>query len=265
MTPLKPTLTFHCPEKWDNMKVGLLSRHCENCQRDVQDFTKMSREEILQFLLTNRDNKVCGRIHKSQLDYNHHEILVTIHSYLQKTKSSNLSFYLLSLSAIMMLGCSQPELVDKSQMNKTSTTASNEPGVDAIIEPDTLSVDFENMLLGMIYLEDSLESRNAIKRVAEVMPEFPGGFENYLTYITKNLKYPESEQKQKIEGTIVVSFIVEADGKIKDPIIIKSISRSINFDREVLRLIKEMPDWKPGQQDGQNIEVEITLPIRFEL
>src|SRR5688572_26256281 len=112
---MKPTLTFNCPEKWENMKIGVVSRYCENCRKDVQDFTAMSRGEILYYLWTHRNEKVCGRIAKSQLDYHHEEILVTIESYLKRESNTNLSFYLLAASAALMLSCSSPG--DRSEVS----------------------------------------------------------------------------------------------------------------------------------------------------
>jgi TonB family protein len=103
---MKPILTYSCPEKWRNMKIGIVSRFCENCQKDVHDFTKMTREEILYYLWTNRDKQVCGRIQKAQLDYHREEILITIESLLEKSKNSNLAFYLLTAGASILLGCS---------------------------------------------------------------------------------------------------------------------------------------------------------------
>src|SRR5690349_18303764 len=102
MTTISPRLTFSCPENWDKMKIGLVSRYCENCKRDVQDFTTLTREEILQYLLTNRNNKVCGRVFKSQLDYHHEEILVIIESFIKKSRNTNLSFYLLAIGTMML-------------------------------------------------------------------------------------------------------------------------------------------------------------------
>ena len=73
------------------------------------------------------------------------------------------------------------------------------------------------------------------------------------------------EKKEKIEGNVFVTFVIAADGKIKDPKILRSVDGSKNFDKEVLRVIEEMPTWKPGQEHGQNVAVQFTIPIRFRL
>ena len=275
----KPVVKFNCSENWDSMKVGLISRYCDACKRDVHDFTKMTREEILQFLWLNRNTKICGRIHKSQLDYHHEEILITINAYIQKNKSSNSSFYLLAIGAMMVLGCS----VDNNQVNGRSNDPSvynqnikNEDSgehveVDRACKIDALSPD--EFSLGDIILDDTLLVNSAmpmygekgVRLVAEVMPEFVGGFDSLLLYIKENLKYPDWERTQGIEGNVIVTFVVDTEGKIREPGILKSVPGSRNFDKEVLRFVMEMPDWRPGQEHGQNVPVRFTLPIQFKL
>lgn len=280
MTTIKPTLTFNCPENWNKMKIGLLSRYCDNCKRDVQDFTKLTREEILHFLLKNKNNKVCGRIYKSQLDYHHEEILLTIDSYIQKNEKSNLSFYLLAIGTMTLLSCSTNDnqkrnetidslafVINGQQENFKENSKHEIPTckIDSLL-PD----EFE--LVGVIMLEDSLITENSdpqfvngVRIIAEVMPEFVGGFDSLYSYFKAKLNYPEWEKKEKIEGNVFVTFVVDSDGEIKDPKILKSVEGSKNFDNEVLRLIREMPTWKPGQERGQNVAVQFTLPIRFRL
>lgn len=281
MNTTKATLTFNCPENWDKMKIGLVSRYCDNCKRDVQDFTKLTKEEILQFLWTNRNNKVCGRIYKSQLDYHHEQVLLTIDSYIQKNKNSNISFYLLAIGTMLLLGCSTNNNKTNLQTNDSLVYFSNDKNGDLSRQIDSnhackidslLPDEFE--LVGDIVFDDSLlvddttatiYGENGVRILAEVMPEFIGGFDSLFIYIKENLKYPDWERKKEIEGNVFVTFIVDKDGKIQEPRILKSVEGARNFDNEVLRLIKEMPDWKPGQERGQNVAVQFTLPIKFRL
>lgn len=279
MTTIKPTLTFNCPENWDKMKIGLVSRYCDSCKRDVQDFTKLTREEILHFLLINRNNKVCGRFYKSQLDYHHKDMLVIIDSFIQKNKNSNLSFFLLAIGTMTLLSCSTNDNQKKNQTIDSLTFALNGQHGDKENKKhenpnckidSLLPEEFE--LVGDIVLVDSLVTEdvdpqfvNGVRVLAEVMPEFVGGFDSLYSYFKSKLKYPEWERKEKIEGNVFVTFVVDSDGKIKDPKILKSVAGSKNFDNEVLRLIKEMPTWKPGQERGQSVAVQFTLPIRFRL
>ncbi|MFN7491912.1 MAG: TonB family protein [Cyclobacteriaceae bacterium] len=281
MASIQPTVTFNCPENWDKMKIGLVSRYCDSCKREVQDFTKLTREEILHFLLINRNNKVCGRIYQSQLDYHHQDMLVLIDSYIQKNKNSNLSFFLLTIGTITLLSCSTNNDLKHKQTLDSLTFVSSEQKSDfkESIESDTTNYEWDSppspefALLGDIVLVDSLvtvdqenpQLENRVRVMAEVMPEFNGGIDSLYAYFNSKLKYPEWEKKQKIEGKVFVTFVVDADGKIKDPAIVRSVEGSKNFDEEVLRIIREMPDWKPGQDRGQNVAVQFTLPIMFRL
>lgn len=273
---IKPRLTFNCPENWGNMKIGLTSRYCENCKRDVQDFTNLTREEILQFLLTNRNQKVCGRVFKSQLDYHHEEILITIESYLKKNKNSTLSFYLLAIGTTMLLGCSSNGDLEKTQTTDSlaltlaaEQTEFKEKGLN--LENQKCGIDSsppdELGLLGELVADDSLfvSDPNGVRILADVMPEFIGGIDSLMVYIKENLNYPEWEKKAKIQGNVFVSFTVDKEGKIINPNILKSVPGSKNFDNEVLRLISTMPKWKPGQEQEKKVAVQLVLPIKFKL
>ena len=66
---IKPHLKFECKEDWNKMKIGMLSRHCAGCKKDVINFTKMTKEEVLMYLLENREQEICGHIQKSKLDF----------------------------------------------------------------------------------------------------------------------------------------------------------------------------------------------------
>ena len=271
----KPALTFNCPGNWDKMKIGLVSRNCENCKRDIKDFTSLSRDEILQVLWANRNEKVCGRILKSQLDYHHEEILVTIEGYLRTNRNSNLSFYLLAAATMALLSCSTNSNEGRSQQGDSLAMMIN--GIDTQTKDDQIQPNNSNCNIDKLPVEEfttvgiivphesSTVNANGVRILAEVMPEFIGGFDSLTSYIKRNLKYPEWERKAGIEGNVFVSFTIDEEGKITDPEILRSVAGAKYFDAEVLRLIKGMPNWKPGREEGQNVAVQMTLPIKFKL
>lgn len=96
---------------------------------------------------------------------------------------------------------------------------------------------------------------------AMVMPQFPRGEKAMMAYISKNLKYPENALRNGISGLVVISFIVEKDGSIKTPEVIKSVSNDL--DAEAIRVIQTMPRWKPGLHEGNLVPVYFNLPVRF--
>jgi len=97
----------------------------------------------------------------------------------------------------------------------------------------------------------------------EQMPIFPGGEREMQKFIAENLKYPIVAQESGIQGRITVRFIVTKTGEISDVTIIRGIDPSC--DKEAIRLVKAMPKWIPGKQNGQNVPVYFTLPIVFRL
>ena len=107
------------------------------------------------------------------------------------------------------------------------------------------------------------ELKEDISEKADVLPEFPGG-QNALThFIYRSVKYPEVARKQKIQGRVICSFIIEKDGKISEVKIEKGVYSFL--DEEALRVLKTMPDWKPGLKAGKPIRVKYILPIYFSL
>lgn len=99
--------------------------------------------------------------------------------------------------------------------------------------------------------------------VVEKMPEFPGGMAELMKYLNSNIKYPVEAHKAGIQGRVVVSFVVNKDGTVKDAKIVRSVDKSI--DAEALRVISAMPKWQPGYQDGKAVSVRYTVPVTFRL
>jgi TonB family protein len=99
--------------------------------------------------------------------------------------------------------------------------------------------------------------------VVEEMPEFPGGLEAMVQWIGQRVKYPEQAKKEGITGKVMVSFTVNKAGKVIDV----KVERSAHplLDAEAVRVIGEMPDWKPGSQKGKKVDVGMTVPVKFNL
>ena len=102
-----------------------------------------------------------------------------------------------------------------------------------------------------------------IFQVVEEMPEFPGGMGEAMKFLAKNIKYPVAAQQAKIEGRVIVQFVVERDGSISDIHTVRSVSPEL--DAEAIRVVSLMPKWKPGKQRGKAVAVKYTMPIMFRL
>lgn len=99
--------------------------------------------------------------------------------------------------------------------------------------------------------------------VVEQMPEFPGGIAAMFEYLMQNVKYPEDAEKQKVEGRVIATFVVETDGSITDVQAVKQVFPSL--DAEAIRVLEAMPKWTPGKQNGKSVRVKYTVPVNFKL
>ena len=99
--------------------------------------------------------------------------------------------------------------------------------------------------------------------VEEEEPEFPGGMAECLKFLGKNIKYPTISQENGVQGKVIVQFVVNKDGSIVDPVVVRSVDPYL--DKEALRVIKTMPKWKPGKQRGKAVRVKYTVPVTFKL
>lgn len=97
--------------------------------------------------------------------------------------------------------------------------------------------------------------------VAESSPEFVGGYTAMMEFIQKNIKWPAARVKEKKQGAIHLTFLVLRDGSIKDVKVLKGVHPEI--DAAAINVVRAMPKWKPGQQNGKTIDVRYNLPIRF--
>ena len=100
-------------------------------------------------------------------------------------------------------------------------------------------------------------------RIAEIMPKFPGGEEALMKFLSKNTIFPDMEREMGVGGKVVSEFTVNEDGKVSDIKILKSPSKG--FDKEVTRVIKLMPPFSPGMQQGRPVKVRFVLPFTFSV
>jgi TonB family protein len=107
------------------------------------------------------------------------------------------------------------------------------------------------------------KDQNEVFVVVEELPEFIGGNEALMKYMMANFKYPAEAAKQGITGEVIVNYIVSSTGKIYDV----KVEQPVNplLDAEAIRLVSNMPDWKPGSQGGKHIDVLMKIPVDFKL
>lgn len=115
------------------------------------------------------------------------------------------------------------------------------------------------------FIEEAVEEvvEEQIFTIVEEMPSFPGGEPAMMKYLANNIKYPAIAKDANIQGTVYVTFVVNEKGEVKDVKVLRSIGGGT--DEEAIRVVENMPKWKPGKQRGKAVKVQYNLPIRFTL
>lgn len=139
---------------------------------------------------------------------------------------------------------------------------------DADVEESTIqSNEDKGEAIDIKYVPEVVEEEEVeeqqIFQVVEEMPEFPGGMAECLKFLAKNIKYPTIAQENGVQGRVIVQFVVNQDGSIVDPVVVRSVDPYL--DKEALRVIQMMPKWKPGKQRGKAVRVKYTVPVTFKL
>lgn len=107
------------------------------------------------------------------------------------------------------------------------------------------------------------EEEEAILLFAETMPEFPGGMKTLKKFIRRNLRYPEKAKNENIQGKVYVRFMVNRTGKIENVNVVQPVHPLL--DKEAVRIVRTLPDWRPAYQNGRPVSVWYTIPVVFVL
>ena len=231
--------------QWFNPAAWLLKQELQNIHEYEADETVL-REGVnarnYQMLLIKK--AVGTRLYSMANSFNHSSLKKRI-TMMLKEKSNPWArakyLYILPLAALAVTAFARPEV--SAVADEISAVKVIAPAVHDSIQP--------NVQTAVAAPSSALDQ----------MPEFPGGMEALNTYLRNNIRYPQEAQKAGIQGRVIIQFIVSKDGSITDAEVVESVDPQL--DTEGLRLIKNMPRWKPGMRKGQAIRVKQTLPIRF--
>lgn len=108
-------------------------------------------------------------------------------------------------------------------------------------------------------------AKEEVFTVVEQMPEFPGGIAEMYKFIGKNMQYPQIEKENNVQGTVYITFVVDKNGNINDVKSLRGVAGGPNLEKEALRVVKMMPAWKAGKQNGREVSVQYNLPVKFVL
>lgn len=130
--------------------------------------------------------------------------------------------------------------------------------------PEAVAIEkFEEVVVVGYGPKEATPNNEPTFKVVDEMPKFPGGQEGLMRYLAKNIKYPTMAQQNKEQGKVLVQIVIGKDGNVSNIKILKGASAWL--DAEAIRVVRGMPKWEPGKQNGQAVAVEYTFPITFRL
>ena len=151
---------------------------------------------------------------------------------------------------------------DKMKAEEKKAACSSD--VELVTPGDIIEVD--DVAEGLIVPEvGEVENSDMVDvyTIVEQMPEFPGGNEKIVEFISSNTQYPQEAKEKGVQGRVLVNFVVDTDGSITDVKVMRGIGSGC--DEEAVRVVKSMPKWQPGRQRGEAVKVAFTLPFTFKL
>ena len=288
---MKVTIFEPCPANWEKMQIKLNARHCDQCDKSVVDFTKKSRAEIITYLIENPNGSVCGRMNQQQFDIKEEDLPELISILSQPRFRANAFLILAVVCSSLFYSCEtdskdvktigklkiENQKIEAQKSNPVENTSSNDsvkktkkqhiiPQVELMGEVSILPEPPPAIAGGITYEPlpeiEVVTNPEEVLSYAEVMPEFPGGMPEMVKYLLENMNYPEEMKENGIEGRIFVQFVITKTGSIQDITIARGIE---GLNREAIRLVKQMPNWKPGINNGKVVNVKMVIPIRFSL
>jgi len=290
---MKVQINEPCPANWDKMQIKLHARHCEQCDKSVIDFTQKSRAEIIAFLLENPNGSVCGRMNRQQFDIKEEDLPELISIISQPRFRAN-AFLILAIVCTSIFQSCENSPTDKNQVVKPKIELKNNNPLGKVIVEDTVQISKKNnnikhktscspdVMLGEVSVNKSQETEVAVAggityepippneegevlSYAEIMPDYPGGMSEMVKFINQNLIYPKELVETDFNGRIFVQFIVTKTGDIENVNIAKGVDEKNGLNQEAIRIVKQMPKWKPGINKGKEVNVKMVIPININL
>jgi protein TonB len=120
---------------------------------------------------------------------------------------------------------------------------------------------------GMVSMDKTIKmekDKDGVYSKAEKMPEYPGGETALSKFVEENISYPQNAVDDNTEGTVTVSFVVDEKGKVMNPLVTGK-SAGHGLDEEAIKVVKQMPAWKPGMVKGKPVKTRLSLPVTFKL
>lgn len=161
----------------------------------------------------------------------------------------------------------QPEMVVDSPMNTTPPVVVEEKNMPATPNPAKKGLKGKlsaTMEMPAVPNAKMVPDQYGIYPIVDIMASFPNGTKGLQEYFDKKMEYPDEANNAGVEGSVRVTFIVDENGKIMEPLVVGN-KPGYGLEDEALAIVKRMPAWNPAQVNGKKVKTRVTLPIRFEL
>ena len=264
--------------QWFNPASWLLKQELQNIHEFEADETVIKEGvDAKQYQLLLIKKAVGTRLYSMANSFNHSKLKKRITMMLKKKSNpwAKLKYlYVLPVAAIAVTAFARPEISETAEEiaavkvndltaiveTKAAKTIEEAVQVSTVLKDTAKPVEVKYI---PVEVSDKLKG-TPLYEVVEQMPEFPGGgMAAVLEYIQKNMQYPESAKKNGTQGRVTVQFVIDKEGNVTEPKVIRSVDKEL--DAEAIRLVKSMPKWKPGMQKGEVVAVKYTMPVLFKL
>lgn len=251
---------------WHAIEQGMNPRKKDRVQT-VSDFLKLMNcmmPTIASEVLTNQEEtQVLPQKLSGNIDDTYEQTIVApkneenVEYIDEEDNTSNSRKIILVILAVLVIGCvyafvkcqGNNEAIDKAAPNMETT-------IDESVNNQSTEQDEQGY-------NSFQESQARVYEEVEEMPSFPGGPDALMEWLNNNVKYPVQAQENGVQGRVIVSFVVGTDGRIGEAEVARSVDPYL--DREALRVVKSMPRWIPGRQNGECVRVRYNVPIAFRL
>ena len=273
--------------QWFNPAAWLLKRELQNIHEYEADETVINEGvDAKQYQLLLIKKAVGTRLYSMANSFNHSKLKKRITMMLKEKSSpwARLKYlYVLPVAAIAVTVFARPEVsetveeISAVKVNDLAAIVETKvsESVGQLLPVQSLPKDslkqkgkaatqqMDELTVVGYAPKDSLKNEEPIFEVVEQMPLFPGGIEALIQYMGQNVRYPVEAQKAKVQGRVVVSFIVGKTGDIRKVHVLRGVDPAL--DAEAVRVVESMPKWTPGMQDGKEVAVRYTIPVMFSL
>lgn len=253
--------------QWFNPASWLMKQELQNIHEYEADEAVIEEGvDAKQYQLLLIKKAVGTRLYSMANSFNHSKLKKRI-TMMLKEKSSPWAclkyLYVLPVAAVAVTAFARPEVSEK--VEEISAVKVND--LAAIVETKVAeSVGDTTKPAGVTYVPVEVNEKlkgTPVLTVVEQMPAYPGGMAALMEYFKENMRYPASAKERGLQGRVTVQFVVDKDGSIKKPKVIRSIDQEL--DEEALRLVKSMSKWESGRQNGEPVAVKFAVPVPFKL